>query len=376
MPTNNHFSLQEKVSVAPTLFNTKKSVAFLQLMHRAVDAKPGAVQEGSTSLAAMAILKKYPDLLFKKGKITDHFGRKIIASPYQLFLGAGDAWAIMQLDKEIIPLIQNGEALALAQFKQQFPNFPQSSNRISFYIMMDEDLLYDDRNKEQIALVDAQIKKIIETISADPCTNRQATLDATKEAVATLCQIVAPKEGEVIRSGLHFPLSIMNKICKVYDSNFDKWRNNQLSFYSCAVIGAVEAALSAVDGQCFKNGVRNFEIYNDPVIYQGPDRRDGLFCSEPKGIPHDLAPIDNKLGREMFVDPGSGDSCIFSSEPGALNTYNKAGCGGGMGDFVLFGFASAQLSRAIVQLWRIKAEIYGGHYNPMLQHASKVSKRP
>lgn len=373
---NNHYSLQEKVSDTPRLFNPNKSVSFLQLLHRAVDAKPGANKEDSTSLAALAILKKYPDLLFKKGKITDHFGRNIIGSPYQLFLGAGDAWAIMQVHKEIIPLIQNGEALALAQFKQQFPNFPQSSNRIQFYIKMDEDLLFDDRNKAQIALVDAQLKTIIESISADPCTNRQATLDATKEAVATLCQIVAPKEGEVIRSGLHFPLSIMNKICKVYDSNFDAWRNNQLSFYSCAVIGAVEAALSAVDGQCFKNGVGNFEIYNDPVRYQGPDRRDGLFCREPKGLPHDLTPIDNKLGREMFVDPGSGDSCLFSSEPGVLNTYDKKGSGGAAGVGVWFGRASAQSSRAIVQLWRVKAEIYGRHYEPMLQHASTVSTRP
>lgn len=94
---------------------------------------------------------------------------------------------------------------------------------------------------------------------------------------------------------------------------------DQLSFFSCAVIGAAEAALTAVDGQCCKHGLNQLDMN------KGPDRRDGLFCCHPKGIPQALAPINDKLGHTMFVDPYSGYSCVLSSEPGTFDWYYKNG---------------------------------------------------
>jgi len=273
-------------------------------------------QEDETKLAALAILKRYPELLFIKGMVTDHYGRKIWASPYQLFWGAGDTWALKQVYEEIIPNIKDGEAQAKDQFKEQFPHcpWPPTPN-------INEEALYDERNKEQIAQVIVQLKTIADKITADLCTNGQATLDETKKAVAELCQIFAPKEGEVIRTGLHFPLAIMKAIYKLYDAQ-NNWSDEKLSFFSREVIGAALAALTAVDGQSCKQGINNLSMD------KGPDRTDGLFCQHPKGIPDELAPISDKLSCQMFVDPYDGESCFSSSLTGTFDWYRKNGAGG------------------------------------------------
>ena len=86
-------------------------------------------------------------------------------------------------------------------------------------------------------------------------------------------------------------------------------------------------ASTAVDGQCCKVGLSNLDVKI------GPDRRDGLFCRHPKGIPQELAPLSGKLGRTMFVDPYDGMSCFLSSAAaGAFDCYNKNGrsCEGGL----------------------------------------------
>jgi hypothetical protein len=305
---------------AQTCQHAEADTAFLRLMTAAVEAEPMSYnQEDETSLAAIAILKRHPELLFVKGMVTDHFGRKIFASPYQLFHGAGDVWALKQIHEEIIPKIENGEASAQEQFHQQFPNC-----KLPFEASMGEEALYDDRNIAQVAQVKENLKSIIAVITADPCTNGLATLDATKVAIAELCQLFAPKEGEVIRTGLHFPLAIMQEIFRVYDAQYDPWNYEQLSFFSREVIGAALAASTAVDGQCCKHGLSKLDVKN------GPDRRDGLFCRRPKGIPQELAPLRGKLGRTMFVDPYDGESVFLSSKPGLFDWYNKNG-----GEFVV-----------------------------------------
>jgi len=93
------------------------------------------------------------------------------------------------------------------------------------------------------------------------------------------------------------------------------------------VIGAALAASTAVDGQCYKsNGLSGLDMN------KGPDRRDGLFCAHPKGIPAELAPLKGKLGKTVFVDPYDGESCFLTSSPGVFAWYNKnCGRGGGGG---------------------------------------------
>ena len=301
---------------ARTCKDAEAETAFLRLLLAAVGAEPESYsQKDEMSLAAIAILKRHPDLLFVKGMVIDHVGRKIFTSPYQLFHGAGDVWALKQIHEEIIPNIKDGEATAQAQFQQQFPNC-----KLPFNPEMGEVALYDERNEVQMAQVIAQLKTIVDVITADPCTNGEATFDATTNAVAVLREIFAPKEGEVIRTGLHFPLAIMQEIFRVYDVQFAPWSGAELSFFSREVIGAALDASTAVDGQCYKVGLKNLDAE------KGPDRRDGLFCRRPKGIPPELAPLRGKLGRTMSVDPYDGESCFqFPNKPGYFNWYNKNG---------------------------------------------------
>lgn len=300
------------------------------LLHRAVHALPSprtnvAQPVDETRLAALDILERHPELLFvsENEMVTDHHGRRIKGSPYRILLGAGDVWALKQVREFIIPLIENGEALAEAEFKAQFPNCPWPPQQD-----MPEAYLYDDRNKAQIAAVKAQLQVIVAKISADPCANGEATLDETRQAVAGLCQIFAPKEREVIQTGLHFPLGIMQEILKAYNIQFVPWNGNKLAYFSRAVIGLAEAASTAVDGQCYKQGL----VYLD--FAKGPDRTDGLFCRHPKGIPSEEAPLAGKLGGKVFVDPYDGYSCVRNtSNPAAVvfDGFNKNGRRGGGG---------------------------------------------
>src|SRR3990167_3312846 len=147
----------------------EEASAFVRLLPGVVAAAPESYQQvDETRLAAIAILKKYPELLFREAIVTDHFGRKIKASPYQLFLGAGDIWALKQVHEEIIEKIEDQEARAQveaqtkAQFQAQFPNCPRP-----FDSNMPEEMLYDDRNNAQISDVISKLKIIVEKITAD-----------------------------------------------------------------------------------------------------------------------------------------------------------------------------------------------------------------
>lgn len=303
--------------LASTCQKTEADTAFLRLMTAAVEAEPMSYnQADETSLAAIAILKRHPQLLFVKGMVTDHFGRKIFASPYQLLHGAGDVWALKQVHEEIIPHIDCGEAKAQSQFQEQFPNCEWPFNP-----ELGEAALYDDRNIAQVAQVKENLKMIVAMITADPCTNGVATLPETTAAVEDLRQLFAPKQGEVIKTGLHFPLAIMREIFSVYDAQFAPWTGAQLSFFSREVIGAALAASTAVDGQCCKYGLSKLDKNN------GPDRRDGLFCRRPKGVPEELTPLCGRLGHTMFVDPYHGESCFQNpNKLGYFVWYNKNGC--------------------------------------------------
>jgi len=341
---------------AQTCQKAEAETAFPRLLLSAVGAEPVSYnQADETKLAAIAILKRHPELLFDKGIVTDHFGRKIFASPYQLLHGAGDVWALKQIHEEIIPNIENGEAKAQAQFQQQFPNCT-----LPFDPELGEAALYDDRNIAQVEQVKETLKNIVAAISVDPCTNGKSTLPETSAAAEELRQLFAPNENEVIRAGLHFPVAILQEVFRVYDVQFDPWSGAQLSFFSREVIGTALAASTVVDGQAYKHGLSkmNFE--------KGPDRRDGLSCRHPKGIPAELAPLSDKLGRTMFVDPYDGESCFMSSTPGTFDWYNKNGgwrwwSGGGAGClgrvvFAAFGKLMSSKNFSLGELMRPRRE--------------------
>lgn len=329
-----------------------------RLLESTVNAEPESYeQKDETKLAAIAILKRHPELLFETSQVTDHFNRKFQASPYRLFLGAGDVWARKQIHEEIIAKIEDQEARAqaYAQTKVEFyKQFPDYKGPWPLELNTPEEALYDQRNKDQIEQVKAQLKIIVEKITADPCTNGEATKAETTKAVSDLCKIFAPTEGEIIKTGLHFPLGILKEIGKEYDAQFTPWTSAQLAYFSREVIGGAEAALTAVDGQCVKGGLSNLNME------KGPDRTDGLFCRRPKGIPESKAPLVGKLGRTMFVDPYDGESCFATSTPGRFDWYNKSGwgcvawrVGRGLARVLLASFG---------QLMENKSRSYGSYY--------------
>src|ERR1700733_12185287 len=97
-----HFSIPKLGVFAQTSQKVESETAFLRILAASIHAAPEFMdeKEDATALASIAILKKHPELLFRKRQVTDHYGREIWASPYQLFLGAGDIWAIKQIHKD------------------------------------------------------------------------------------------------------------------------------------------------------------------------------------------------------------------------------------------------------------------------------------
>ena len=298
--------------LARTSQQYEAETAFLRLLQASIHAAPMDAKEDASSLASIAILKKYPELLFEKKKnkmITDHTGRKIFASPFQIFLGAGDVWALKQIQKDILPLIKDEKEQAKmeTQFKEQFPHcpWPLPEN-------LREGMLYDDRNRQQIEEIKKQLATVKDLIDVDPFKNDKPS-DATKEAVVTLCKLFQPTPGEVIESGLHFPLAIMEEIYKTYDALQSHW-----SFFSLNVIKPALDALSTVDGQCCQYGFRNLDME------KGPSRRCDSSYKHPLGQPLNLKLVNDKDARvARLVDPYDGFVLFDSSSRGYFDWYNK-----------------------------------------------------
>ena len=357
-----HLAIDTLSIFAKTCKKAEAETAFPRLLHCAAFALPESYQQkDKTTLAAIAMLKTHPELLFQKGYTRLPSGQWVDGSPYQVILGSGDIWARKTIHEEIIPLIEGGEALALAQYIEQFPNpscalasFTQKelialkgllekagslsqdgavqvsdelqakllsmndnedaykkilfekqefvvihqllseNNREDLCAKLCEaDMLYDDRNKAQIAQVREDLKEIVAAISDDPCTNGKATRQRTIDAIRTLREHLAPQKG-AIRTGLYSPPEIMKIIYEVYDQSYVPSDINRLSLYSFEVIGGAECAASAVDAQCYMKGLSSFDIKTPP------DRTLSYFTRS--GVPAGL-------GSSFFIDVYYGVVC-------------------------------------------------------------------
>src|SRR5580700_2978073 len=97
--------LSELALLAQTSKKYEAETASLRLLAAAIHAAPKPLpvkeeaKEDVTALAALTILKRHPELLFEKRGLTirDSHDREFEASPYQIFLGAGDVWAHRQI---------------------------------------------------------------------------------------------------------------------------------------------------------------------------------------------------------------------------------------------------------------------------------------
>jgi hypothetical protein len=266
--------------------------AFVRLLLATIHAAP-LDSKDATALASIAILKKHPELLFMKKRVTDSYGREFFASPYQIFHGMGDLWALKQIHKDILPLIPNGETQVEIQFKGQFPNCPWPPPED-----LSEEMLYDDRNKQQIEDIVKQLAVVKSLIEASSFRPNKTTVQAAFDALYKLFQ---PKPGEVIQSGLHFPLAIIKEIYKVHEMLSENY-----SLYCLTVIKPALDALSAVDGQCCQSGLENIHIET------GPDRRCHSLYQHPLGRPLSLTFVEDKRCAVM-VDPYDAEIYLPSS---------------------------------------------------------------
>ncbi len=264
------------------LDDIRKNFPLHQMMlHLAAFAAPDSPdQKVKSRLAVMRLLKLYPDLLFAKGFAKDPAGHNVGDSIYKIFLGAGDVWAQKQVREKIIPLIPNGEAIAEVQHKEQFPHHDVEG-------LTEEEKLYDDRNIAQIAQAQADLDEIAAAFTEDPCTGNNPTKQRTIDAFNKLYEHLAPKEGDVITTGLHSPPKIMEIIHKFYFDHYRTWTEEQQRVYSLFAIGKTQKTSTAVDAQCHKKGLvkigDNFE----------PDRTVSYFTSS--GVPEGL-------GDSFFID--------------------------------------------------------------------------
>ena len=262
------FALTSKTALDDIRINTP---IHRMMLHLAAFAAPDSPdQKVKSRLAVMRLLKLYPELLFAKGIAKDPAGHNVGDSIYKIFLGAGDVWAQKEVREKIIPLIPKGEKIAQAQYKEQFPR--HADNKLT-----EEEKLYDARNLAQFAEVKADLKEIAAAFTEDPCTGANPTKQRTIDAFNKLSHHLAPKEKEVITTGLHSPPKIMKMIHKFYDDHCNQWTEEQWRVYSLLAIGKSQKTATAVDAQYYKEGLvyigENFE----------PDRTVTYFTSS--GVP-------------------------------------------------------------------------------------------
>lgn len=282
---------------ARTCRQAEKESRLLRLLQYAVNALPVSYdQEDKSKLAALEMLKSYPYLLFLERDVKDLTGQWHYGSVYKMFLRTGDIAALNEVHEKIIPLIAEGEAIAKAQYEQQFLRHAEAEGKV-----------YDDRNIAQIAQVKEDLLEIVAAISEDPCTGGYATKQRTKDAIAILKAHLAPKGGDVIRTGLLSPPEILKIIHDVYDQNYDSWAGDQLSLYSCEVIGAAEAVAAPHHAQRYKKGLGNI---NENTL---PDRTGSYYLREGAGVPP-------YLGSSSFYD-------VFFGGRGGRSAFPLRGVG-------------------------------------------------
>lgn len=311
-----------------------------------------------TALLATKLLAEHPSYVF--GQVSepllhtitqDPVGRLCQGSPLQLALGAGDVWLVKALREQVFPKCPEGAEQAQALFEEQFhAQFPRYNNPITLESIQAEapDLVfseeekaffelesryYDVRNIQQIIAVKQAMMAVVDAITADDCQNANPQ-DSTQACIDVLKLALAPKEDEIIQTGLHFPLFMLAMAADVYRAQYVAYQANQAgawdrsnqwaekwSVYSRLVLGLVEKHLTAVDGQSLKNGLGNDS--NNLNKEKGPDRQDGIFIKGAKGqAPGSLA-LANDLGKTAFVTFIDSWVACLSADPKFFDFVNK-----------------------------------------------------
>jgi hypothetical protein len=154
--------------------------------------------------------------------------RKIIGSPFQAALGAGDKELYKYMAK-YFDRVEDGVALAQNQIQERFPNgfdYPASDYDFSTIInaITNDQTLASDNNPS----------------------------DATQKTLKKLRKDFLPTD---VTQGHHFNLNHLVKAFDTYNQQFNNWNWNQRSLFWCQVIGYLERFVPVVDAQAFCQGL-------------------------------------------------------------------------------------------------------------------------
>lgn len=245
------------------------------LLYYVAHATPVSLdQSEKTSLAAEVVLELHPDLLFKRGLTKGSAGHNIEGSAWQIAWAMGDV-SMLKMMMALIPNIKEGVDIAIAQYAEQFPD----GSRL------------DERNKKLLAQLDEDLKEIVSAISDEPH-NGRLPKPKTEAAFQRFKSHLAPKENELICTGMYCPPDILKRIYEVVSQYLHVWNNrvrhsawgliwndtivrdnNKFLLYAHHVIGfAQRVATAAVDAQRYKQGLQYYD--NEKTA---PNRTESYF---------------------------------------------------------------------------------------------------
>lgn len=168
--------------------------------------------------------------------------RKVIASPYQAALGAGDRQMREDMSRYFDKIIDEtgnpiGHENAEAQREEWFPAGMYPENLYHF------DALVTAITTDPVLTANPDYNSAIVKNPSEP----------TKKALTQFRNDFLPKEP--ITHGHLFNLNHLLEAFKVYNAHFEQWNWNQRSLFWCQVIGYLERLVPAVDAQAFCQGL-------------------------------------------------------------------------------------------------------------------------
>ena len=177
---------------------------------------------------AERIIAKYPELLLKKGIVTDYSGRKIEGAAFQIALGADDA-DMWEMIEPYFKRLKGGEQKMIDQYLEQFPQDEEEPGEI---------------------YVDAFVNVLLAIRGSKSDQDCEAALEEFRN-------YLKPTD-KVIKTWKHFnprflfrAFEAYDKLSAIFNADTDNRRNYLLW---CKVIGYIQRFLPACYAQAFCHG--------------------------------------------------------------------------------------------------------------------------
>ncbi len=222
---------------------------------------------------AEALIQECPELLLYKAEVVDYSGRKIIATPFQAAIGAGDKqmWELML---PYFKVLEDGEALR--QFNEQFPN------GIDVDLPAEELKLY--YNAIALAIINAEDNGI-------------SAIEAFREEI---------KSQNVISQGMHFNLQELVAAYRVFIDYSDVLDWNKRDLFWLKIIGFVQRQMTAYDAQALLSGIETVLVDEANLSRSLILHNDGFFSlAQNSALGFDFAVVG--LAQYSYPAPVAND---------------------------------------------------------------------